>query len=50
MLSDPGTVSNAICKEDTDSMGSQVGGNLFLAKPVKAQEMVDTIEQLLDGE
>ena len=39
-----------VSKEDTDSMGSQVGGNLFLAKPVKAQEMVDTIEQLLAGE
>lgn len=39
-----------VSKDDTDSMGSQVGGNLFLAKPVKAQEMVDTIEQLLTGE
>ena len=39
-----------VSKEDTESMGSQVGGNLFLAKPVKAQEMVDTIEQLLAGE
>lgn len=39
-----------VSKDDTDSMGSQVGGNLFLAKPVKAQEMVDTIEQLLAGE
>ena len=39
-----------VSKEDTQSMGSQVGGNLFLAKPVKAQEIVDTIEQLLAGE
>ena len=39
-----------VSKEDTESMGSQVGGNLFLAKPVKAQDMVDTIEQLLAGE
>ena len=39
-----------VSKEDTESMGAQVGGNLFLAKPVKAQEMVDTIEQLLAGE
>ena len=39
-----------VTKEDTDSMGSQVGGNLFLAKPVKAQEMVDAIEQLLTDE
>ena len=39
-----------VSKEDTESMGSQVGGNLFLAKPVKAKEMVDTIELLLSDQ
>ncbi len=39
-----------VSKEDTESMGSQVGGNIFLAKPVKAQEMVETIEQLLSDQ
>ncbi len=36
-----------VSKEDTESMGSQVGGNLFLAKPVKAQEMVEVIDRLI---
>jgi CheY-like chemotaxis protein len=39
-----------VSKEDTELMGSQVGGNIFLAKPVKAQEMVETIEQLLSDQ
>lgn len=39
-----------VSKEDTESMGAQVGGNIFLAKPVKAQEMVEIIEQLLSDQ
>ncbi|MCK5695443.1 MAG: response regulator [Desulfobacula sp.] len=36
-----------VSKEEITQMGSQVGGNEYLAKPIKIQEMIDTIERML---
>ena len=36
-----------VSQEETAQMGSRVGGNEFLAKPVKIQEMIETIERML---
>jgi CheY-like chemotaxis protein len=36
-----------VTKEETEAMGSQIGGNEFLAKPVKAEELIATIERVL---
>ncbi len=32
-----------VSREDTDSMGSYIGGNRFLAKPVKTEELLQMI-------
>lgn len=38
-----------VTKEETDPGGSTIGGNVFLAKPVKAAELLETITiQLAD--
>ncbi len=36
-----------VSKEETNVMGSVVGGNRFLAKPVKTEELIDVIEEVL---
>jgi CheY-like chemotaxis protein len=36
-----------VTKEETAEMGNQIGGNEFLAKPVKAEELIATIERVL---
>ena len=40
-------VTAIVTKSETEHTGSKIGGNVFLAKPVKAQELIDTIEQVL---
>ena len=40
-------VTAIVTKSETEQTGSKIGGNVFLAKPVKAQELIDTIEQVL---
>lgn len=32
---------------ETDAMGHAIGGQIFLAKPVNTQEMIETIEKVL---
>ncbi|WP_177418846.1 response regulator [endosymbiont of Lamellibrachia barhami] len=39
-----------VTKDETESMGSNIGGNEFLAKPVKTEELIATIERVLAGE
>ncbi len=34
-------------KEETDPTGSMIGGHLFLAKPVRTDELISTIEKIL---
>jgi CheY-like chemotaxis protein len=36
-----------VTKDETEAMGSNIGGNEFLAKPVKADELIATIERVL---
>jgi len=36
-----------VTKAETGEMGGMIGGNEFLAKPVKTDELVATIERLL---
>ena len=36
-----------VSKEETSVMGNVVGGNRFLAKPVKTEEMIEVIEEIL---
>jgi CheY-like chemotaxis protein len=36
-----------ISKEETDKLGSNIGGNEYLAKPVKTEELIETIERVL---
>jgi CheY-like chemotaxis protein len=38
-----------ISKEETDKLGSNIGGNEYLAKPVKTEELIETIERVLGG-
>ena len=40
-------VTAIVTKEETDSMSANIGGNVFLAKPIKAQELINAIEQAL---
>jgi len=35
-----------VTKDETDAMGNEIGGNEFLAKPVKTQELIEVIERL----
>ncbi len=36
-----------VTKAETEDMGNTIGGNEFLAKPVKTEELIATIERLL---
>lgn len=36
-----------VSKAETEDMGNNIGGNEFLAKPVKTQEIIATIERIL---
>ncbi len=36
-----------VTKEETSEMGGNIGGNEFLAKPVKTEELITTIKRLL---
>lgn len=36
-----------VSKDETETMGSVVGGNRFLAKPVKTEEILEVIEEIL---
>jgi DNA-binding response OmpR family regulator len=36
-----------VTKDETETMGSNIGGNEFLAKPVKTDELIATIERAL---
>ncbi len=36
-----------ISKEETDKLGSVIGGNRFLAKPVKTEELLEVITGLI---
>ena len=36
-----------VTRDETDAMGSNIGGNEFLAKPVKKEELIATIERVL---
>ncbi len=38
-----------VSKEETSEMGGNIGGNEFLAKPVKTEELISTIERMLGG-
>ena len=35
-----------VTKDETDAMGTNIGGNEFLAKPVKTEELVAIIEKM----
>ena len=37
-----------VTREETGPGTGEIGGNLFLAKPVKLQDLLDTIEKVLD--
>jgi CheY-like chemotaxis protein len=36
-----------VSKKETDALGSEIGGNEYLAKPVKTEELIETIERVL---
>lgn len=36
-----------VTKEETGTTGSSIGGNVFLAKPVKTDELIATIDRVL---
>jgi len=36
-----------VTKEETQSIETNIGGNIFLAKPVKTEELIATIERVL---
>jgi len=36
-----------VSKKETDVLGSTIGGNEYLAKPVKTEELIETIERIL---
>jgi two-component system OmpR family response regulator len=38
-----------VTHDETDSTQGEIGGKLFLAKPVKLQEMLDMIERVLNS-
>lgn len=35
-----------VTKDETEAMGTEIGGNEFLAKPVKTSELIEVIERL----
>jgi len=38
-----------VTRDDTEAMGSNIGGNEFLAKPVRTEELIAAIERVLGG-
>jgi len=40
-------LTGIISRKDTDSMGSIIGGNRFLAKPVKTEDLFEVIREIL---
>jgi DNA-binding response OmpR family regulator len=38
-----------VSKEKTGVLGSTIGGNEYLAKPVTTEELIETIERVLGG-
>lgn len=36
-----------VTKDETEAMGSNIGGNEFLAKPVKTEELIAAIDRVL---
>ena len=36
-----------VSKDEIDILGSEIGGNEYLAKPVKTEELIETIERVL---
>ena len=42
-------VTAIVTKGETGSIGTNIGGNVFLAKPIKAEELISAIEQVLGG-
>ena len=36
-----------VSKEETDKLGSVIGGNRFLAKPVKTEELLEVIDEMI---
>jgi CheY-like chemotaxis protein len=42
-------VTAIVTKGETEELGSEIGGNVFLAKPIKAQELITAIEHVLAG-
>ena len=36
-----------VTKDETETMGSEIGGHQFLAKPVKTDELITAIERML---
>jgi len=36
-----------VSKDETDAMGSNIGGNKFLAKPVKTEELLEAIAEAI---
>ena len=37
-----------VSREETDILGSTIGGNRFLAKPVKTADLLEVIDEMLD--
>jgi CheY-like chemotaxis protein len=40
-------VTAIVTRDETGQAGSEIGGNVFLAKPIKAEELIGTIERVL---
>jgi CheY-like chemotaxis protein len=40
-------VTAIVTRDEAGQAGSEIGGNVFLAKPIKAEELISTIEQVL---
>jgi DNA-binding response OmpR family regulator len=36
-----------VTKDETEASGGDIGGNVFLAKPVKTEDLIDAIEKVL---
>lgn len=40
-------VTAIVTRDEAGQAGSEIGGNVFLAKPIKAEELIGTIEKVL---
>jgi CheY-like chemotaxis protein len=40
-------VTAIVTRDEAGQAGSEIGGNVFLAKPIKAEELIGTIERVL---